>query len=176
LYETENLLGAEAWRGHSAALRAMCPAVPWFNYSAVNAKVFGDTPRPLRRLLSGPLGPPRPRASGGPDVLFVGSMNDRRARLLHRLAGAGVYVHAPRGPVLGSDLAYLEGASRLVLNIHYYTPGIFESFRVVPAVHRGARVLSEASEGGEGAEWCECVPYDSLFDRTLALLKEKTDE
>jgi hypothetical protein len=174
LYETENLLGAEAWRAHSEALRRMCPDVPWMNYSARNAQVFGDTPRPLRRLLSGPLKPPRPRATGGPDVLFVGSMNDRRARLLYALAGAGVYVHAPKGPTFGSDLAYLEGASRLFLNIHYYTPGIFESFRVVPAIHRGARVLSETSEAGEGADWCECVPYDRLVARVVEILEQPT--
>jgi hypothetical protein len=172
LYETENLLGAEAWRRHSEAIRKTAPRCPWLNYSEANARVFGDTPRPLRRLLSGPCKPPRPRASGGPDVLFVGSMNDRRARLLYQLTAAGYHVHAPAQPTFGADLAYLEGASRLVLTMHYYTPGIFESFRVVPAVHRGARVLSETSEAGEGAEWCECVPYDQLVERADAILRE----
>ena len=172
LYETENLLAASAWRAHSETLRRMCPGVPWLNYSARNAQVFGDTPRPLRRLLSGPCEPPRPRATGGPDVLFVGSMNARRARVLYQLTAAGYRVHTPAQPTFGADLAYLEGASRLVLNIHYYTPGIFESFRVVPAIHRGARVLSEISEGGEGQEWCECVPYDQIVERACAILQE----
>jgi hypothetical protein len=171
LYETENLLGSEAWRAKSADLRRRAPSVPWLNYSAANAKVFGDTPRPLRRLLSGPCKPPRPQATGGPDVLFVGSMNDRRARVLYQLTAAGYHVHAPAQPTFGSDLAYLEGASRLVLNMHYYTPGIFESFRVVPAIHRGARVLSETSEAGEGADWCECVPYDRLVARAAEILE-----
>ena len=66
LYETENLLGAAAWRAHSEAIRKTAPRCPWLNYSAANAQVFGDTPRPLRRLLSGPCKPPRPRASGAP--------------------------------------------------------------------------------------------------------------
>ena len=175
LYETENLLAASAWRAHSETLRRMCPDVPWMNYSARNAQVFGDAPRPLRRLLSVPCEPPRPRATGAPDVLFVGSLNDRRARLLHQLCAAGYHVHVPAQPTFGSELAYLEGASRLVLNIHYYTPGIFESFRVVPAIHRGARVLSETSEADEGANWCECVPYDRLVARTVEILENQHD-
>lgn len=172
LYETENLLGAPGWRRRSEALRRACPGVAWLNYSAVNARVFGDEPWPLRRLLSPVRARPWPTASGGPDVLFVGSPSARRTRVLAQLRVEGLKVCAPTGPVFGSDLAYLEAASRLVLNIHYYTPGIFEAFRVVPAIHRGARVLSEVSEGGEGAEWCECVPYDRLVRRAIEILKE----
>lgn len=174
LYETENLLGSASWRARSADIRNRCPSVPWLNYSARNAEVFGDTPRPLRRLPEGQYESPRPSAGGGADVLFVGSMNSRRAWILSALAAAGYSVHVPAKPVFGEDLASLETSSRLVLNIHYYMPGIFESFRVVPAVHRGAQILSEISEAGEGEEWCECVPYDRLVSRAVEILKQST--
>lgn len=171
LYETENLLGAPDWRARSAAIRQAAPSVKWLNYSRANSAVFGDTFHPLRRLLSAPApGRYRDPAWGGPDVLFVGSMNGRRAAVLDKLRDAGVRVLVPDRPVFGAELAYLESYSRLLLNIHYYTPGVFESFRVVPAIHRGTAVLSEISEGGEGSDWCECVRYETLVDATLAYL------
>lgn len=171
LYETENMLDpACPWRGASEALRVMCPKNAWWNYSAANARPHGDTVRPLRRLY----GIDRAEAERPIDVLFVGSVNERRAAILNRLQAHGVKVHIPRGAVFGADLAELESCSKLLLNVHFYTPGVFESFRVVPAVHRGTPVLSEASVDGEGAEWCECVPYDSLFERACAILEQST--
>ena len=121
LYETENLLGAPSWRAHSETLRSLAPSCRWWNYSARNALVYGDTPRPLRRLLSAPRPSQyRGREWGGPDVLFVGSMNQRRAVVLDQLAREpGVKVHvAPLG-TFGRELAYLESYSRILLNIHY---------------------------------------------------------
>jgi hypothetical protein len=172
LYETENLLADQtSWRAASAILRDLCPGVPWLNYSRVNAGVFGDRYRPLERRYGHAAGWAPGPAPQGPDVLFVGSMNARRLRVLRALAAEGLRVHAPNTPTFGHALAALEQSARLVLNVHYYEPGVFESFRVVPAVHRGATVLSETSEGGEGAEWCKCVPYSDLVETALSLLK-----
>lgn len=171
LYETENLLGAPGWRARSEALRRQCPSVRWWNYSRINAQVFGDVWKPLQqRGFAWPPGLTAPRRDG-PDVLFVGSLNTRRLRVLRELEGAGLRVFWPNQPTFGRRLAELERSARLVLNVHYYEPGVFESFRVVPAVHRSARVLSEVSEGNEGADWCECVPYRALVPRTLEILK-----
>ena len=57
-----------------------------------------------------------------------------------------------------------------MLNVLYYTPGVFESFRVLPALCRGATVISEESVGGEGQDWCKCVPYESIVDEVLLTL------
>ena len=160
LYETENLIGAARWRMASEHIRQKCPRNVWWNYSATNAEVFGDTPRPLRI----PLGQRQPARPGRDlDVVFVGSVNARRARVLGQLEASGLRVATTTGPIFGADLAGLEARARVVLNVHYYQPGVFESFRVVPAVARGSIVVSEASEGGEGAEFCaRTARLDSL--------------
>jgi hypothetical protein len=163
LFETENLLAAHDWRARSARLREQLPRTRWLNYSSANASIFGDEYKPFRRLLSEPK--KRLRISGGPDVVFVGSMNERRALILDELRARGLDVVVPPFGTFGADLSYHEQAAKLVLNIHYYSPGVFEAFRVVPAWHRGCRVLSEVSVNGEGQEWCETVPYYRLAAR-----------
>lgn len=170
LYETENVLDpASPWVAPSTRLRLACPANPWLNYSAANASMFGDGVHPLRKIHHLPARDDRtPRPI---DVLFVGSLNHRRALILAQLAGAGVKVHVPPGPVFGAELAKLEGQAKLLLNVHYYTPGVFESFRVVPAAHRGTPVISETSERNEGNDWAPCYPYADLVEATLSALK-----
>jgi hypothetical protein len=171
LYETENLISAAGWRQASEQVRRRAPRNEWWNYSAANSAVFGDTPKPLRI----PLGQTAAHAGAKDvDVLFVGSMNERRRSILTGLmrAGAKVFV-APMG-TFGPDLAQLEARARVVLNVHYYSPGIFESFRVVPAAARGARVVSEFSINGEGAEFCARVAsYQNLKNAVLEELERK---
>jgi hypothetical protein len=176
LYETENLISAAGWRMASERVRRACPRNKWWNYSAANSAVFGDTPKPLRI-------PPGERAhttGASPpkivDVAFVGSMNQRRMDLLAglRRAGATVAVHTAARGLFGADLAAFEAQARVVLNVHYYAPGIFESFRVVPAVARGARVVSELSIDNEGAEFCARVAgYHNLKNAVLEELERK---
>lgn len=168
LYETENLIGATRWRMASEQIRRACPRNWWWNYSAVNAEVFGDEARPLRIPLGARRPAPERQRPPDLDVVFVGSLNDRRQRVLGLLERTGLRVAITTGPIFGADLAALEARARVVLNVHYYAPGIFEAFRVVPAAARGARVVSEASEGNEGAEFCAAVaPYAHLASAVL---------
>ena len=169
MYETENMLDRACWwRGVSRELRSLCPALRWWNYSAANARVHGDHVRPLRQIHAFPERPARQRPI---DVLFVGSINGRRSDLLSRLRAAGVAVHCPTVPVFGAALALLESSARLLLNVHHYVPGVFEAFRVVPALHRGTPVISESSTDGEGEQWCAEVPYAALLETILSALQ-----
>jgi hypothetical protein len=102
-------------------------------------------------------------------------MSPRRQAILSELRRAGLTVHAPTGPIFGAQLAQLENQSRLLLNVHYYTPGIFESFRVVPAVHRGTPVISERSMGDEGSTWCPCFDYTDLVDATIDFIQRNPE-
>jgi hypothetical protein len=168
LYEAENLLYKGGfWLGASERIRLHAPRCEWWNYSAENSRVFGDTPRPLRI----PLGQRQPAPPGRKpdlDVVFVGSLNRRRLLLLSRLEKTGMRVAHTAGPMFGADLAGLEARARVVLNAHFYEPGIFESFRVVPAAARGSVVVSEASLGGEGEEFCaKTAPYSELVDAVI---------
>lgn len=168
LYETENLLGSARRRELSQALRLACPSVRWLNYSRANAEVFSDTFKPLTTSAGR-----RPQAPRAYDVLFVGSDCQRRSDVVVALrrAGAKVKVVDPSQPVFGLQLAALYAECRLVLNVHYYVPGVFESFRVIPALARGIPVISETSVAGEGAEWCPCHPYTDLVGKTMEFLK-----
>lgn len=173
LYEAENLLVALGWRARSEVIRAAAPRCRWWNYSKVNAAVFGDEPRPLA-LPSLPTAPAA--APKDLDVVFVGSMHPRRLEILDRLRRAGmrVAVGGPSTtPLFGAELAAFEARAHVVLSMHYYTPGVFASFRVVPAVARGAVVVAEASEGNEGAEFCRrTAPYGKLASTVLETVFE----
>jgi hypothetical protein len=112
-------------------------------------------------------GPPSPPAEQDIDVLFVGSLNDRRRAILAQLqAFATVRVVSTGEPVFGQALIDLEARSKIVLNLHYYQPGIFESSRVVPAVARGSCVLSEPSEEGYGL----CAMSSNVVEAVRRLL------
>jgi len=63
------------------------------------------------------------------DVLFYGSMNERRAKVLDGLRDAGLRVVDLFG-VYGAERDAYIAQSKVVLNMHYYTPGVFEAVRV----------------------------------------------
>lgn len=177
-YETENQLDPNSlWRGPSTQLRhtldrSRHPLIPW-NYSAINAEYWGDEIRPLRPQ---PALPPTPRdlASRPVDVLIYGGANARRETIVRQCRDLGLAVQTVgwSSPLFGDALAAAEKQAKIVLNVHYYMPGIFEAFRCVPAVSRGALVVSEDSEGGEGHDLVfATAPYALLADRCQALVE-----
>ena len=78
------------------------------------------------------------------DVLFFGSMNDRRAKIIGELTSMGLNVQAVFG-VYGPDLSVLIHRSKLVLNMHYYDSSVFEAVRVIPLLASRVAVVSEKS-------------------------------
>ncbi len=173
-YETENLVANGGHWTASYACRQALQNRPWLNYSRANARVCDDIPFPPRnggpgRLYRHELAAQMP---GRFDVLFAGSINARRAQIINRLAEADCTVRLidTREPRFGSELEDLMRDSKVVLNLHYYEPGVFEVFRVAPAVARGHIVISEADPAGEGHDWCKCVPYENLVGEVLFAL------
>jgi len=63
------------------------------------------------------------------DVLFYGSMNERRAKVVHDLEAAGLNVVTVFG-CYGAERDALIARSKVVLNMHYYEPGVFEYVRM----------------------------------------------
>lgn len=78
------------------------------------------------------------------DVLFFGSMNDRRAKVLDKIKSMGLNVQAVFG-VYGPELSVLIHRSKLVLNMHYYDSSVFEAVRVIPLLASRVAVVSEKS-------------------------------
>lgn len=76
------------------------------------------------------------------DVLFYGSMNDRRDKVLKDLRKAGVKVLEKFG-VYGDDLDYWIEQSRIVINIHYYKSKLFEIVRCSYLMANSRCIVSE---------------------------------
>lgn len=106
-----------------------------------------------------PLGwvPELARIGDGPDeidVLFYGSINDRRAAVLDGLEACGLRVAAPFG-VYGAARDALIARARIVLNLHYYEARVFEAVRVSYLLANRRFVVSE-----RGAEPADEAPYE----------------
>ncbi len=80
------------------------------------------------------------------DVLFYGSINERRLKILNQLQIAGFNVVSKFG-LYGKERDDLIARSNLVLNHHYYDSKIFEIVRVFYLMTNRKAVVGEVSEG-----------------------------
>lgn len=110
------------------------------------------------------------------DVLFYGSVNERRERVIAALGAAGARVECAYG-VYGAERDRLIARSRLALNVHYYPTNIFEMIRVSYLLANRTAVVSERSPDTEIApELMEAVafaPYEGLVDTCMSLLRDE---
>jgi SAM-dependent methyltransferase len=109
------------------------------------------------------------------DVLFYGSLNDRRSRILKSLKDSGATVHTAFG-VYGKERDELIARSKIVLNIHFYDAKIFEIVRVSYLLANSKAVVSECCDGTEIdadlADSLMLVPYGSLVEGCQSLLRD----
>jgi len=110
------------------------------------------------------------------DVLFYGSLNERRSRILNALRDAGMNVHSVFG-VYGKQRDELIARAKVVLNIHFYDTKVFEIVRVSYLLSNAKAVVSEYSEGTcieKGLETAiACVPYEKLVDACRRLVQDE---
>ncbi len=112
------------------------------------------------------------------DVLFYGSVNDRRAKILEGLKAHGLKVQAIFG-VYGEARDALISRAKVVLNMHYYDSSIFEVVRVSYLLTNRKAVVAECHLGTEVEpelrEAVRAVPYGSLVQACLDLLGDDAD-
>ena len=107
------------------------------------------------------------------DVLFYGSINPRRAAILHSLKASGIAVHSVFG-VYGSERDALIARAKVVLNLHYYDSSVLEMVRlsylwtnrkaVVAECHSDTEIDSDLLDAA-------CfVPYEELVAATRELV------
>ncbi|MDA8108645.1 MAG: hypothetical protein M0015_08445 [Betaproteobacteria bacterium] len=133
-------------------------------YAALGAKVQAE-------LLPVGYVPELTRIAAAPeqdiDVLFYGSLNERRIPVLEELADAGLrakVVSAVYGPARDALIA----RAKLVLNLHFYAGNPFEIVRVSYLLANRKAVVSETSE--------LAAPEDGLADAVrFAAREELTD-
>ncbi|MEU6063256.1 hypothetical protein ABZ864_01780 [Streptomyces sp. NPDC047082] len=84
----------------------------------------------------------RPMAEEDIDVLFIGSLNERRLAPIRQLASEGFNAVARFG-VYGEARDALLARAKIVLNIHFYEAKVFEIVRVSYLLANGRFVVSE---------------------------------
>jgi hypothetical protein len=78
------------------------------------------------------------------DILFYGSRNERRSKILEELHNNGVVVKALFG-IYGEERDKWISRSKIIINIHYYEKSLFESVRLSYLVNNRVAVISEES-------------------------------
>lgn len=107
------------------------------------------------------------------DVLMYGAINERRAELIGQLRAAGVNAVAFQG-LFGIERDIMIARSKIVLNAHYYVPGIQEVVRLGYLWANKKCVVCERNpdtdihEGYEDA--CFYAPYDQIVEQVIKLL------
>jgi hypothetical protein len=106
------------------------------------------------------------------DVLFYGSMNERRSKVIDELRRAGLVVAAVFG-VYGRQRDDLISRSKVVLNLHYYETSIFELVRVSYLLANRKAVVAECHPGTElepGVEFAvRLTHYEDLVQACIEL-------
>ena len=174
LYNLEQVEQGSAWM--TPELLALFRSRTVWDYSAANATALARLG--VRKPAVVPIGyvPELTRIAPAPediDVLFYGSVNDRRRAVLQALQARGVRVHAVFG-VYGPERDALIARSKLVLNIHYYEAKVFEVVRVSYLLANRRCVVSErGASPAEEAPFEEGVafaPHEGLVERCVDLL------
>jgi hypothetical protein len=110
------------------------------------------------------------------DVLFYGTPNPRRLRVLGALKAAGVRVGVGFG-VWGAERDALIARAKLVLNVHYYDPmPVFEVVRVSYLLANRKAVVAECGPDMEIEPGLRdavyLAPYERLVEVCRALLAQ----
>jgi hypothetical protein len=99
------------------------------------------------------------------DVLFYGSVNDRRAAVIQELRDMGLNAQAIFGAYGAARDSYIARA-KVVLNLHYYETSIFELVRVSYLLANRKAVVAERHAGTEVdadvASAVKLAPYQEL--------------
>jgi hypothetical protein len=113
------------------------------------------------------------------DVLFYGSLGDRRRDALMRIEQAGLRL-ASLFNVYGPERDRWIARSRLVINLHHYPACLFEAVRVSYLLGNGACVVSERGSDttleqpyASAVAFCE---YDALLPTCQRLLAAPAEQ
>lgn len=140
--------GAHVGPGYLNLLRSL----PAADYDIANVEALGAGSHPvdvLPFLHAANLEPSgvQPTSERPIDLLFFGSMNDRRKRFIERVERCGVPVSIPDRPLYGPERDQLIGQAKAVLNCHFYDSARLERIRIQQCLSLGTPVLCERVDG-----------------------------
>jgi len=94
------------------------------------------------------------------DLLFIGSMNERRRDMLQRIEATGRRVALFDQPLYGPERDAVILQAKAVVNLHFYPSSRFEQARVSHCLSLGTPVLSERREATRPhAAFEDCVTW-----------------
>ena len=109
------------------------------------------------------------------DVLFYGSMNERRLVIINDLKAAGLKVHTAFG-IYGSERDQLISKAKLVLNHHFYQSQIFEIVRVFYLLSNSIAVVGEVNPSSSinpiYLNGIFASPYENLTSACIQLIQD----
>ena len=109
------------------------------------------------------------------DVLFFGSPNPRRERIVAALRGAGLTVEEVSG-AYGWELTAAIQRARLVLHVHFYETRLFPVARMLQPVASAVPIVCESSVCPALNDWTDSgivfADYDALVPACLELLAQ----
>ena len=116
-----------------------------------------------------------PRAEADIDVLFYGSVNERRKRILDALAHCGLKVVSLFG-VYGAERDRMIARAKVVLSVHFYEAKIFEIVRAAYLFTNAKALVAECGPDtvvdAELRDAMCAVPYERLVDTCVELVHD----
>ena len=112
------------------------------------------------------------------DVLFVGSVNERRLIVLKQLAEKGINVDA-RFNLYGAERDAFVARAKIILNVHFYDARLFEIVRVSYLLANKKCVVSETGSDTTFEKQFESgvafAPYAALAETCMRLLQNPVE-
>jgi len=109
------------------------------------------------------------------DVLFYGSINERRQKIIDKLSANGLRVKILFG-IYGKERDEWIERSKIVLNHHFYDSYIFEVVRVFYLLINSIAVVGEVNETTSIDSICKdgifCAKYDGLVASCIRIAKD----
>jgi hypothetical protein len=157
-------------------------ALPVLDYSPRNRDALADLGVPHAAVLEIGWTPALTRIDPAPhqdvDVLFYGSLNDRREAVLRGMQRAGLRVEHLFG-AYGAQRDAAVARSKVVVNLHAYDAKVFEVVRVSYLLANGVCVLTEGKPADPDlapfADGLAVAPYDGLVERAVALVGDAAE-
>jgi len=110
------------------------------------------------------------------DVLFYGSMNERRLKVINELRAKSLKVQTIFG-VYGPERDGLISRSKIVLNHHFYQSQIFEIIRVFYLLSNSIPVVGEVNTTSSidpmYLDGVNAAPYEALTSACIHLIQDK---
>ena len=126
---------------------ALLSHAPVIDYDLRNVRAYSSHPDdvPLISFLNAPyLQAEAPALETRPiDLLFFGSVNERRKRWFDRIEACGLKIASFDGPVYGPERDAFIQQAKAVLNCHFYETSRFEQARAFTCLSLGTPLISE---------------------------------